>query len=36
VGGNHRAHHGKKDSSLHCRIVWVRHKFEFDGEDKWG
>ena len=35
VGGNHRAHHGKKDSSLHCRIVWVRHKFEFDGEDKW-
>ena len=36
VGSNHRAHHGKKDSSLHCRIVWVRHKFEFDGEDKWG
>ena len=36
TGGNNRTHHRKKDSSLHCRIVWVRHKFEFDGEDKKG
>ena len=36
MDGNHRTQHGKKDSSLHCRIVWVRHKFDFDCEDKWG
>ena len=36
VCGDDRTHHRKKDSSFHCRIVWVRHKFEFDGEDKWG
>lgn len=36
TGGNNRTHHRKKDSSFHCRIVWVRHKFEFDNKDKWG
>ena len=36
VCGDDRAHHRKKDSSFHCRIVWVRHKFEFDNKDKWG